>query len=213
MSSRAGKGPGVALNDHMPHRAAVACDAARLYPTRLVFARKGGFTFWGGNIDGSVDYFMQREDQKIPLYSSLKHLADSGVFPATDPFVRLDHYLSFRTTFRNAFRSDVVSPRPVEEDEVATIDFADAVLQVSKAARTQPFSTSNVLDCLNAATDFAKQTGDQAALDLLLDEEAPLNHLYSFIWDERSAVDFVAVHRDLIVVTTWFESMTRIVEE
>jgi hypothetical protein len=179
------------------------CGQFEIYPVQIYAADVSGLTLWGGNYGGESDLFLI-ESGKISLYSGLAELADEAAGGAGG-------MATFRDTqelqvFLEGFtRLAALSG----QQEVDVIDFVDSFYSIQAAPPLSPHNRGALLDCINAATDLAKQLEDDEMKARLTDENATLTHLYQFLYDEANEPFWPAVQGEFMLMFQWFSTKAR----
>jgi hypothetical protein len=95
------------------------------------------------------------------------------------------------------------------EQEVDVIDFVDSLHSIQATPPLSPNNRGALLDCINAAADLAKQLEDDEMKARLTDTNAPLTHLYQFLYDEANEPFWPGVQGEFTLMVQWFSSKAR----
>ncbi|MGX6608010.1 DUF2283 domain-containing protein [Micromonosporaceae bacterium Da 78-11] len=171
----------------------------RIYPVELVFPLRSGFTLWGGNVDGGEhDFFLTGTSGKILLADSLAELGQrtpakgGGLLAETAGF----------GTIRSALSA---GEKLTEDDEtIDSINFKAASAALAYDGGLKTDAGGEIVACLDAARDLAKQLKDDVALDRLQNPGEPLRNLYYFLCDEDDAPDRGSTAAAFDEMVDWF---------
>lgn len=170
----------------------------RIYPVELAFPQRSGVTLWGGNVDGELDFFLTGKSGKILLADSLAELGQRVPAEGGGPLAETAGF----ETIRSALSA---GEKLTDDDEtIDSIDFQAASAALAYDGDLKTDARGEIVTCLDAARDLAKQLRDDVALGRLQNPGEPLRNLYYFLCDEEDVPDRGSTTAAFDEMVDWF---------
>ncbi|MFC3991226.1 hypothetical protein [Actinoplanes siamensis] len=155
--------------------------AARIYPVHLILPERSGFTLWGGNVDGEIDYFLTNAGGTVLLAGSLPELTSRVAQDGAGPLTGVDGFTAIRDALAHGQR--------FPDDSAEILDFAQAGNDLRSEEELPGDVAARLVACLDAARDLARQVPNPDMMNRLQASGEPLRMLYDVINGEAATVD------------------------